>query len=160
MDKKQKRAGCLPVVLAILVVVFLGNLFSNGNDPAEDSTATPSIRSVTPKATSTHKKTEDPNSAGDVACRAMKNADMAVALAGQEFAAGAVSDSTLAQLRSSLDVVNAAYKELEGDFYWYLVTQGNSMSLLYDSLVDGDQTSAFVAIDSYLDNDEYTRFCK
>ncbi len=90
----------------------------------------------------------------------MKNADMAVALAGQEFAAGSVSDSTLAQLRSSLNAVNAAYKALDGDFYWYLVTQGNAMSLLYDSLVDGDQSSAFVAIDSYLGNDEYARFCR
>lgn len=99
-------------------------------------------------------------SSEDKACSAMKSADMAVASLGRKVTSGTATRNDAASLTFALNSVNDAYKSLEGDFYWYLVAQGNAIDLLQRSVENEDWYSAGVAIASYLDGDEYTKFCR
>ena len=96
----------------------------------------------------------------DAACSAMKSADLAVARAGQNLYSGDLSQSDISSLKASERRISQANDNIDGDFYWYMVGQANSIYLLWTSLEAGDGGSAFFAIDSYLDGDQYSRFCR
>lgn len=158
MSKEQRRPGCLPAIIAILGVVFLGSLFSDSEE--DSSQPTSSTTTAAPKITTSKKATpKPPLTAGDRACSAMKNADKAVANAATAFYSNSVEQAQIQSLNSSLAAVNNAYKAVDGDLYWYMVGQGNAMDLLASSLSSGDADAVFLAIESYLDNDQYMRFC-
>ena len=160
MSNEKSRPGCLPAIIAILGVVFLGSLFSDSEDENSQPTAS-ATTTIAPKITASKKATpKPPLTAGDRACSAMKSADKAVANAATAFYSDSVDQSQIQSLNSSLAAVNNAYKAVDGDLYWYMVGQGNAMDLLASSLSSGDADAAFLAIESYLDNDQYTRFCK
>jgi hypothetical protein len=96
----------------------------------------------------------------DRACSAMKNADLAVVTAADNFYAGSVSGSDISKLKSAESRINSTYKSVNGGMYNYMVGQANAVYLLWSSLEFGDAGTAFFAIESYLDGDEYTRYCK
>ena len=95
------------------------------------------------------------------ACRAMLSADKAVATVGRKLTSGqTVSNSEINSIRSALTSVNGAYKDLEGSFYWYLVAQGNALDSLDRALRSNDQRAANTALRSYLNNDDYSLYCR
>lgn len=160
MSKDKNRRGCLPTIIAILGVVFLGSVFSDSDGESAQPTSS-AITTMAPKITASKKATpKPPLTAGDRACSAMKNADRAVANAATAFYSDSVGQAQIQALTSSLAAVNNAYKAVDGDLYWYMVGQGNAMDLLASSLSSGDPDAAFLAIENYLDNDQYSRFCK
>jgi hypothetical protein len=90
----------------------------------------------------------------------MKGADLAVARAGQKLYSGDLSQSDISSLKTSGRRISQANDDIDGEFYWYMVRQANSIYLLWTSLEAGDGGSAVFAIDSYLDGDEYSKFCR
>ena len=96
----------------------------------------------------------------DAACSVMKGADLAVARAGQKLYSGDLSQSDISSLKTSERRISQANDDIDGEFYWYMVGQANSIYLLWTSLEAGDGGSAVFAIDSYLDGDEYSKFCR
>jgi TM2 domain-containing membrane protein YozV len=140
-----------------LVVLIIPNLLPD-RDAIQTSSQTSSVR---PEPSSSPKPSSNPasQSSEDKACSAMKNADMAVALVGRKITQGTATRADADSLGPVLASVNSAYKSLDGDFYWYLVAQGNSIDLLQRSIANEDWYSAGVALGAYLDADEFTRFC-
>ena len=96
----------------------------------------------------------------DKACSAMKTADLAVATAAQNLYAGSVSNSDITRLKAAERGINSTYKATSGGFYSYMLTQAQWVYLLWTSIEYGDGGSAVLAIEYYLDDDEYTRYCK
>jgi hypothetical protein len=91
----------------------------------------------------------------------MLSADKAVATVGLKLTSGqAVSTSEINSIRSALTSVNGAYRDLDGPFYWYLVAQGNALDSLDKALRGGDQRAANTALRSYLNNDDYSLYCR
>lgn len=177
MAENAKKLGCGSVVLLVLIVgacssslsprvpeptsardIATSNMgrvkASPSTVPAPVTTERPASPKPSPAQTA---KTADPR---DLACNAMKGADLAVASLGRKILEGGASSSDAQLLQAPLERVNNAYKKLDGDFYWYLVGQGNAMDLLAKSVASGDFYSAGVALDSYLNGDEFTRFCR
>lgn len=95
----------------------------------------------------------------DTACSAMKTADLAVASAAQNLYAGSVSNSDIIRLKAAEKGINSTYKATSGGFYSYMLTQAQWVYLLWTSIEYGDGGSAVLAIEYYLDDDEYTRYC-
>jgi TM2 domain-containing membrane protein YozV len=140
-----------------LVVLIIPSLVSD-REAIQSSSQTSSTRqapSAAPKPTSN----TGSQSSEDKACQAMKNADMAVATVGRKITQGTATPADADSLGPALASVNSAYKSLDGDFYWYLVAQGNSIDLLKMSIQNEDWYSAGVALAAYLDADEFSTFC-
>jgi TM2 domain-containing membrane protein YozV len=145
------------IVIGLLVIP---NIFQNiGERPNSETTPSDSVSSST-KPRPTQTSAASSNSNEDKACLAMKNADMAVSTLAKKVLDGTAVSSDAKSITSPLNAVNSAYKSLDGDFYWYLVAQGNSMDLLQRSVKSEDWYTAGVAIGAYLDADEYPRFCR
>ena len=89
----------------------------------------------------------------DAACTAMRLADIAVGGYG-------TSPGQLQSLAEAERKINDAYRDVDEDFYWYMVAQANNINVLRSALESGDSNLAYSALDSYLANDEYTRFCR
>lgn len=96
----------------------------------------------------------------DEACYSMKSADMAVAVLGKKVLGGSATSRDVGSVKAALARLNVAYRELDGAFYSYLVSQGNAMDLLVRSIESGDYYSAGVAVQSYLDGDKYSTYCR
>ncbi len=147
----------VPIVVGLLVIPnIIQNIFER---PAPESHVSDSVKSLT-KPRPTQTSSANLNSSEDRACLAMKNADLAVATLAKKVLDGTAVSSDANSITAPLNAVNSAYKSLDGDFYWYLVAQGNSMDLLQRSVKSEDWYTAGVAIGAYLDADEYPRFCR
>ena len=89
----------------------------------------------------------------DAACSAMRSADLAVGSYG-------TSPSQLRALEEAERQINETYTGVDGDFYWYMVGQGNNIFTLRSALESGNSSLVLAAVDNYLADDEYTRFCR
>jgi hypothetical protein len=141
----------------VLLVLIIPNLVPD-REAVQSSSQTSNTRpapSTAPQASSNAAS----QSSEDKACQAMKNADMAVATVGRKITQGTATPADADSLGPALASVNSAYTSLDGDFYWYLVAQGNSIDLLKMSITNEDWYSAGVALAAYLDADEFSRFC-
>lgn len=147
----------VPIVIGLLVIPnIIQNIFDR---PAPDTATTDTVTSPT-KPSPTQTSSSNSNSSEDKACLAIKNADLAVATLAKKVLDGTAVSSDANSITAPLNAVNSANKSLDGDFYWYLVAQGNSMDLLQRSVKSEDWYTAGVAIGAYLDADEYPRFCR
>ena len=157
----EKRNRLITGIVAVGIVALILVVGSLQN--SSDRVANPSVgKTSNSKASSKPSlKVSSPSSAtSDQACSAMKSADMAVATLGKKVISGTAKSSDTGSVKSALTRVNAAYPQLDGSFYFYLVGQGNAMDLLIRSVESGDFYSAGVAVQSYLDGDKYSTYCR
>jgi hypothetical protein len=164
----KKKFGCGTLVLSFIAFAVISSVVANWGSEGENtssrvtasSTQKPSATSTPrPSSTQSEQKTDsaDPY---DEACAAMKDADLAMATVGRKLLDGSATSGDSRTINSALEDVNRTYKLIDGDMYWYMVEQGNAMYLMATSLEDGDGATANFALESYLDGDEYTRYCR
>ena len=164
----KKTPGCGTLVVGFIAFAVISSVVANWGSAGENSTSRVSASSTqkpsassTPRPSSTQgEQRTDSTDPYDQACESMKDADLAMATVGRKLLEGSATSGDSRTINSALDEVNRTYKLIDGDMYWYMVEQGNSMYLMATSLEDGDGATANFALESYLDGDEYSRYCR
>jgi hypothetical protein len=153
----SKRLGCLPTALILLAIGVIGSGISGGMNSGQD-VGNGQAASDSPSATQATQNSSTQEL--DKACMAMKSANQAVSEVGLQIIDGDMPGSAPNSLTKALTGLNQAYPELSGDFYWYLVEQGNNVDLLVNSINSNNLSGAEIAINAFLDADAYLDFCK